>query len=465
MEKNVTHTTIESVRKMVADRNISCLMFKTEDRTKIILYSGTKMTFNSGLHTIHGHIKTATLDKEKNGNPFPGSYLRNNMFNEGRVLFRSGDYFSADNVKEHIASASNKIAMLMDSSVPLRELVTNGDCEVGEVPNIAHARRHFQDEDLARQFEEKPDLEGDLPLTFRKYDDDGVPIPDIEPITVNIVGRPDDILTKKKHYFIYSTDANYGKSTTFKKELVHNYKAIFIPHATNAMNIPPNVQFLIFDEFGSSKILNILDLQRMTGGDASDGALNRKSYGRSYTPRPDAQFIMLSNNSPYEVYATYDPITRRRVISEENYKTLKARFNIIRLDGPDLEKRTQFVPVDILSQTDYFALIRSCIYDGNVSYNERGTLTAYCIKRSLAKAYNVYKARQGGDQGNVNDFEIDLQESVPAVDLAMITNVSHIFKTYDSYDNSAPNFPVELSGHLPPQEALMFRARKRARRH
>lgn len=463
MEADLSDNTLVCLRQMVEARNLSALLFRTNDKTLLFLYCERKIVFASGLHTIKGILHPATLAKEAFANPFPGMLLRKNFFSEASVLFRAGDYFSPGSVEAHMALAASKVALLMDSSVPLKELVTTGNCEVGEVPNIAHARRHFMEEEKTLSFEGKPDLEGDLVLTFKHYDEAGVPIPGEAPIPVTIVGRPDDIVTKKKHYWVYSSRANYGKSTTLKKELVDNYKAIVVPHVTNAMNIPPNAQFIIFDEYSPAKPLHIEDLQRLTGGDASSGCLNRKSYGISYTPRSDCQFIILSNYSPYEVYSQYNTTTHSKFMSVENYTTINARFNVFRLDGPDLAKKKQFASPTLLTRNEYLDVIKSLMYDSNVALNESDTLTAYAIKSSLTNAYSVYKGRHAGENFCVEHFEIDLKEAVPAVDLAMITNVCNIFKTYDSYSKPSPNFSVSLSGHLSPQDALMFRARKRVR--
>lgn len=464
MEENISAECVDAIRRLVAQKRFSCLLLKTFDKTILLLHSENKMSFNSGLHTLQNLIRCENIEKGPVHKPFPGMNLRLLTFTEADILYRNGDMFDMANIRMTIAAAKDKISLLMDTSVPLKQLVKHGDIDITDVAAIASARRHLHEEDLTLQFEDKPDLLGDLVLHFQEYSQGGHPIPDSIKTDVTIVGRPDDIVTKKKHYWIYSCTANYGKSTTIKKELVNVYKAIVVSHASNAMEVPSNAQFLIFDEFGSKKCIHIDDLKRMTGGDASDGCLNRKSYGKSYVPRSCAQIIILGNKSPYEVYSSYDRNLKRNVMSGDDLSTLSARFEIIRLDGGDLAEKVKYIETSLLAPEEYNEQMRDLIYKRSDNLIESDTLRAYDIRTSLEMCYDLYVSRDVTVNHNIPTFEKHLQDICFPVDWPVITQVLHLFGQHSYFSNLGDNFRCDLSGHLPADRALMVRARTRQRR-
>jgi hypothetical protein len=158
----------------------------------------------------------------------------------------------------------------------------------------------------------KPRLRGIHRLQFQKYIDDK---PISQPVKIDIEGFPGDLKRKRKHYYIYSMTSNWGKSYNMDR-LVEKYSGAYVPDYKNAVNIPPNVQFLVFDEYSATKAIPLEQLKSLASSNAQSGYLNRKSHGASYKPPKDVQIIVLSNYSPYEVYASWDKKFQRKVISD-----------------------------------------------------------------------------------------------------------------------------------------------------
>jgi hypothetical protein len=136
--------------------------------------------------------------------------------------------------------------------------------------------------------------------------------------------------------------SNWGKSYNMDR-LLEQYSGAYVPDYKNAVNIPPNVQFLVFDEYSATKAIPLEQLKSLASSNAQSGYLNRKSHGASYKPPKDVQIIVLSNYSPYEVYASWDKKFQRKVISDEILTTFDTRFHTIRLDGDNAEQRRKWM--------------------------------------------------------------------------------------------------------------------------
>jgi hypothetical protein len=78
-------------------------------------------------------------------------------------------------------------------------------------------------------------------------------------------------LTKRKHWWIYSKQGNRGKTTSTKLALADRYKAHFISDVRNAVDIPPDAQFLILDEVDFRNKPTIATLKALTSGTANLG--------------------------------------------------------------------------------------------------------------------------------------------------------------------------------------------------
>lgn len=263
----------------------------------------------------------------------------------------------------------------MDLDVPLAETMS-------DVTRICHRRDDSLDADI------KPDLDGPLILTFAKHVD-GKRVG--EPIPITIVGRPNDVTTKRKHYWIYSS-LGYGKSTTVRVELRDKFNAVSLPDPRNAFNIPSTAQFLVLDD--SSRI-PMSQLKRLTGGNAAAGYLHRKSYHRRYVPRADVQFVILNSHSPYEVYAK-----KGKRMDAADMQVFDECFHVIRLDGSNADEKLTFtVPSDLIKRTkalsryEFREAMYKILYDKIRFLNEMGVLTCVSVRDVLAESYRLYLDR------------------------------------------------------------------------
>lgn len=136
---------------------------------------------------------------------------------------------------------------------------------------------------------------------------------------------------KKKHYYFYSSNPGYGK-TDLVDTIVEHCNATVVGDVNNWTNVREDAQLIILDEYGATSRIPMLTLRGLTSGRASGTEGNRKSYGGSYRPRPDAQFIIMSNYHLFESMGTWDAKKCRRVVSAGDAKILLDRFHIIKLD-------------------------------------------------------------------------------------------------------------------------------------
>ena len=138
--------------------------------------------------------------------------------------------------------------------------------------------------------------------------------------------------TKRKHFYLYSTRPGYGKTTSVNK-ILKWFNASVVNDRQNWTNVSPDAQFLIIDEYGpKTNRLDLDSLKRLTSGNAATFSGNRKSYGGSYTPRSDAQLIILSNYHLFQCMGEYDRISQQRTVSESVARILRDRFFIYRMD-------------------------------------------------------------------------------------------------------------------------------------
>ena len=137
--------------------------------------------------------------------------------------------------------------------------------------------------------------------------------------------------TKRKHYYVYSTSSNVGKST-FMKKMLKLFNCTAITDFSNWVGMKAHAQFILADEVSSERRMTIADLKTLTGGDASHFAGRRKSHGASFVPRPDAQVIFFSNHHLFDVHGRWSSKHGRRLIYPSVAGNLRARFNIIKLD-------------------------------------------------------------------------------------------------------------------------------------
>lgn len=132
------------------------------------------------------------------------------------------------------------------------------------------------------------------------------------------------LIQKQKHYYFYSTHPGYGK-TTFIYQALNHLNACVLSDVNNWFGVQEGAQFVMIDEYGKTNRFSWDALKRLTGGNASLFAGNRKSFGASYTPREDAQLVIFSNNHLFECLG-------KKKITPEEEVIMRDRFFIHKLD-------------------------------------------------------------------------------------------------------------------------------------
>jgi hypothetical protein len=393
IRQQLTPALQDAVRQLAHERDADYALIR--DGTDVLLFLRPRrgrLSFNSGMDTIRrkllgGPVERVNLPKN------PRAYFCK-RWPEGlpthAVVEFAGDYYSPDAIQRAYSATER----LIDPDVPLIDLVRKGDITMSEVASISSGRAALKQEQIDMEHKSKPDLEGPHVLTFGRYVNgqrEGPPIP------VTIFGRPGDLLTKCKHYWIYSSPG-HGKSTTARLDLVDKFSAAFVPHAQNAVNVPATAHLLILDEVGPDNRIPITQLKGLSGGNAATSFLNRKSYGQSYVPREDAQFIILGNHSPYEVYAN----KKKGRMDGMDLQAIEERFHIVRLDGSNADERAKFADVKALTTYEFHEALYKVLYDKNRFLNEQGMLTKFELRDALDESYRMYLDRFAHSEQNLN---------------------------------------------------------------
>jgi hypothetical protein len=427
IHQTLTDTLKDAVRRLAAERNADYALLR--DGLGVMLFlcqNNGRLSFNSGMETIRkkllgGPITRINLPKN------PLTYFHK-QWPEGVpvdvfVEF-NGDSFSPETIRR----SYTRTERLLDANIPVSDLVDAGDIKASEARNISKARVILAQEDVDWETKSRPDLKGPCVLTFDRYINGRREGPSVD---VTIVGRPSNFRIKQKHYWIYSSPA-YDKSTTVGFDLVEKFSAAFIPDPENAVNVPTTAQLLILDEASSNRRIPIGQLRGLTGGFASTSYLNRRAYGQSFIPREDAQFIILSRHSPYEVYA--EKKTGR--MSYMNTLSIESRFNVIRLDGRNMDEKIRFADVKALTKYEFNEALYQVLYDANRKLNQHGMLRKVHIRNALARCYSLYMDRFSKD-GNVilstDTFLVYMQSLLHEGDLPVYEQVHRDYARCTGY--------------------------------
>ena len=219
------------------------------------------------------------------------------------------------------------------------------------------------------------------------------------PVDVTIVGRPGRTDMEKKHYIIYSKSHGFGKTFHFRR-LAEQYNIHFVSDVYDWTAVPREAQFLVFDDVCSPVCckhnkLSFRDLCALTGGSAGGFAGTCKTNEPSFQPREDVQVILLSNVSPYNLYARWNPKLRDVVIETEKVEKLHSRFEVIRLDGSVEEDRVRATSPETWTEEQFLAQCKLIVANMCMSIYDKvkNKVPAYewavdsivdlCAKRSL----------------------------------------------------------------------------------
>jgi hypothetical protein len=244
-------------------------------------------------------LRVMDLQRVPMDRPAPDSLVKK-LFpmgvDEASILARMGQKYTnmAINAmcKIHVTKAKNA---KIDACKDAKQAVYEGIIEYSQYNVIQNAKEAIADAQLNKEVGSRPKLDGELKLTFAKWTDNQKVAGTEKELVIK--GLPGDEFVKRKHYFIYSKKAGYGKTTTVRRELVKKYSAHIINDINKAVGVPKTLQWLVFDEYSRTKKLDLEMLKILANGDASGAYLNRKSHGGSYIPPSDVQVIILSNYS------------------------------------------------------------------------------------------------------------------------------------------------------------------------
>lgn len=316
------------------------------------------LTLNRGMLTIQRWLGLNMMPKRVNhGGVLPNTFLKR-YYNDAtgdidpsNFTASFGEIFKqkylASLCETIVTTNKNKARNAKIESMDTNALVRDGTIAY-EKKGLIRALKE-QDEQEAMETNLHPDLPLDeiIEYTFEEWQTDPVLNRSVQTNkypkkTVRIIsecGQGTKSRCRRKHYWLQSSLGGFGKSY-FMDTMVEKYNAFRITDIKNVMDVPKNAQFLLLDETGA--LPSIDTLKNLTGGNASAAAFNRKTHGRSFKTRPDAQVIVCANQSHFEFYGRFDAKLQRRFITDNHANQLQDRFTYIKLDGDEKEELDKF---------------------------------------------------------------------------------------------------------------------------
>lgn len=334
---------LENINSFASDRQASVLVTVLGE----VLFcssQGSKISLKSGVQTLKDTLCLSHLPTRINHfKNLPDDFLLDlfpNGYDESKIRQAIGDKFEKAFVSSVINRKLEKVWNSRRNNHIFDAKRTTDLLQDGTITAENYRRVRETKKQVERDLEEenpKPDLDGDYEMTFEQWLAD--PMTKIPYKTgtypaqiVRITGRPGDRVTKQKHYYFYSKSPGFGKTCQLML-FAENYNAHFVSDIKNWVDIPAGWQFLIFEEVGFDCKLSFNKMKAFTSGRAGGASGNCKSYGDSYKPREDVQLIMLSNESPFDVYGTWNAKLQRRLMSKDIRNQFLSRFEVFRLDG------------------------------------------------------------------------------------------------------------------------------------
>lgn len=145
----------------------------------------------------------------------------------------------------------------------------------------------------------------------------------------------DEQFTKKKHYYFYSKQPNFGKSTVVGM-LMQYTNSTMIRHVKDFSGVNEDAQFLVMDEYGTDvNVFSMEDIRRLTSGNASVFMGRIKGAKRHFEPRPDAQLLIFGNTHLFDTLGKMDKKDGCRKVSHQDAAMIVSRFHIHRMDESD----------------------------------------------------------------------------------------------------------------------------------
>ena len=134
-----------------------------------------------------------------------------------------------------------------------------------------------------------------------------------------------------KHTYVYSEAPGFGKSYTLARRFAKTYNAAVVADINNWTNVWRRAQFIVFDEVehDANSKEDFACLKAITGGATTGNMM--KTFGDS--------FILMSNESIYDVYGEWNAKLQRRFITPERIQQLEERFSTTGLSACVDERR------------------------------------------------------------------------------------------------------------------------------
>ncbi len=225
--------------------------------------------------------------------------------------------------------------------------------------------------------EEKKDSDAPIEFTFRHCTIDDPELSAVPKVVEDgrwttlelrrFPGRPE---VKRRHYYIYSDEAGYGK-THFLSVLEKTANACFITDPGNLSDVRESAQLLLLDEAAPDRCLSFADLKALCSGSGF---------------RPDVQVVICSAVCPYSLYGDRDDETRGyRVMGEAAYSAFNERFHVVKLDGNLSEDRAKFLDPAMLTRAEGRVAVAYHLREKNLFPDDKRVAVSVMLRR-LAKA-------------------------------------------------------------------------------
>jgi len=407
----------DRVQKFADERKIESVIITVDG--KLMLCSNTMMTLSSGVSRLRDalglHSRPQRLNEYDNlPRDFIVKYFKDG-YDETKIYYSFGAKFTEEIIKHLIDEEKFKKASQIEKSreknqnilaKDVEQLVEEGTLSVADAPRTQYGKDFLEKRKNDKCLNK--DLDGAETITFQEYDDEKKqPMKNSKfpPTNVEVIGRPGQIGgEKKKHYYIYSRLSNFGKTYNLER-FCDKYNGYIISDPSNWTDTPSGIQFMVFEEVDSShNKLDFANLKSLTGGTTGGFKGNCKSFGPSFRPRKDAQVIMLSNTSPYEVYGQWNAKMQRSFMSSERMDHFDKRFKVIRLDGSVEEDRKnalepKHVDVVALNGEQFLEICKSKVEDVYKMLTEGCPIpnNVTTIERGVDKIVNLCQKRKPGD--------------------------------------------------------------------
>ena len=401
-------------------------LFVLRNRNEALLCSKEKkIVLHSGMATLQRALNwtTTPIRVTDKSAKLPNDFFANNLpaMEEFDAVFRLAvlNQLTREKIKAYISTLKHKARNALIAKEDTKKLIEQGVIPIEKASAVSEAK-----EFLEELVELNPDLTEDYVLRFRKARTERDRPVEFEGPVVPVTVFPGTGEHKRKHWWIYSHEPNFGKTYVVGR-FIARFNGWRVSDVKNACGIPKNVQFLCFDEVTPKAHLPFHAMKSLTSGDASTVSLPRKSYGKGYQPRPDAQVIITGNHSPYEVYADWESSLARRTMSLEMRRQLEERFHIVRLDGSVEEDMVKYAQVAKEEHHAYLKQLAFAFYHHLRNVMARRIVSELDVVSSLTRLIRFYYApQQVGCRLSRIDFMEYVTEAIDDRDAKTVENIA-----------------------------------------